>query len=261
MNSPALLWTCICRNISTTGPKLKEVPKGKDHSSHLWLKRQFADPYVQKAKKENYRCRSAFKLLEIDSKIKFLRPGLKVLDCGAAPGSWSQVAVKLVNSHGYDSKQPKGLVLSVDKLPIYPIDGAVVLSKCDFTQPDIQDRLVTILKDDKLDVVLSDMAPNATGMREMDHDLITQLAIAVIRFAVTYSKPGADCLIKIWDGRNRPQLEESITRFYSQVKILKPPSSRSHSAELFLLGRGFKGLKSSSSQKSVPTDVPPVDPS
>ncbi|KAI5750549.1 hypothetical protein M8J76_016581 [Diaphorina citri] len=81
------------------------------------------------------------------------------------------------------------------------------------------------------------------------------------KFAVTYSKPGADCLIKIWDGRNRPQLEESITRFYSQVKILKPPSSRSHSAELFLLGRGFKGLKSSSSQKSVPTDVPPVDPS
>ncbi|KAI5750449.1 hypothetical protein M8J76_015637 [Diaphorina citri] len=128
-----------------------------------------------------FRCRSAFKLLEIDSKIKFLRPGLKVLDCGAAPGSWSQVAVKLVNSHGYDSKQPRGLVLSVDKLPIYPIDGAVVLSKCDFTQPDIQDRLVTILKDDKLDVVLSDMAPNATGMREMDHDLITQLAIAVIR--------------------------------------------------------------------------------
>lgn len=239
------IWTRVCRQISTSCRKLKETPKGKSHSSHQWLSRQFSDPYVQKAKMENYRCRSAFKLLEMNSKHKFLQPGLKVLDCGAAPGSWSQVAVKLVNSDGHDNKKPKGLVLSVDKLPIYPIEGAEILSKCDFTAPTIQERLAEILKEEKLDVVLSDMAPNATGMREMDHELISQLAVSVIRFAVTHSKPGADVLIKIWDGQNRPRLEENLQRFYSSIKNLKPPSSRSNSAEMFLLGRGFKGLKMS----------------
>ncbi|KAL1464596.1 hypothetical protein WDU94_004226 [Cyamophila willieti] len=234
------------RNLSTTTCKLKDIPKGKTQSSSLWLARQFSDPYVQKAKMENYRCRSAFKLLEINSKVKMLHPGMKVLDCGAAPGSWSQVAVKLVNSNGDDTKKPKGLVISVDKLPIYPIDGAVALSRCDFTKPIIQEQLVSILKDEKLDVVLSDMAPNATGVKEMDHDLISKLANSVIRFAVTYSKPGADVLIKIWDGRNRPQLEENISQFYSKFKIIKPESSRQNSSEIFLLGRGFKGLKPSS---------------
>uniref|UniRef100_A0A8D9A776 rRNA methyltransferase 2, mitochondrial n=1 Tax=Cacopsylla melanoneura TaxID=428564 RepID=A0A8D9A776_9HEMI len=241
-----LTFLCSCmsrRYFGTTTCKLKDIPKGKSHSSSLWLARQFSDPYVQKAKMENYRCRSAFKLLEINSKVKLLHPGMKVLDCGAAPGSWSQVAVKLVNSNGDDPKKPKGLVVSVDKLPIYPIDGAVTLSRCDFTKPTIQEQLISILKDDKLDIVLSDMAPNATGVREMDHDLITKLAISVIRFAVTYSKPGADVLIKIWDGRNRPELEENISRFYSKFKIMKPESSRKNSAEMFLLGRGFKGLK------------------
>ncbi|KAF5302510.1 hypothetical protein FQR65_LT00882 [Abscondita terminalis] len=217
--------------------------KGKGTSSANWLTRQLSDPYVEKAKMMNYRCRSAFKLVEIDDRHKFLHPGKVVVDCGAAPGSWTQVAVKRVNADGAITDQSKGIVVAVDKQPIYPISGAIILDNSDFTNNTVQDKLRTILNGKEVDAVISDMAPNSTGIKEMDDENITKLCYSVLQFAILISKVNGVLLLKLWQSGSTKKLQDDMKRFYNIVKIIKPNSSRSDSAEMFLIGKYFKGLK------------------
>lgn len=210
------------------------------------------------------RCRSAFKLLEIDQKTKFLAPGQVILDCGAAPGSWTQIAVQKSNANGEISNLPKGFVVGIDLLQIYPIkvifihknmlyypyqtesitQGAHLLGNTNFTLAESQDKIRTLLAGRRVDCVLSDMAPNATGVRILDQENITNLCYSVMRFAALMSSPNASLLVKVWDNGNIPQMEKDMLRFYKTVKIIKPLASRADSSEKFLLAREFFGLKS-----------------
>ncbi|KAJ9586963.1 hypothetical protein L9F63_019454, partial [Diploptera punctata] len=236
----------LIRHLSTCSQFYKQVPnnlKGRSKSSQEWLTRQLKDPYVEKAKMLNYRCRSAFKLIEINERFSLLSPGQCIVDCGAAPGSWTQVAVNKVNSDNKDPRKPNGKVIAIDRLPLYPIDGAIIRGNMDFTMKDSQKKIMDLLQGRKVDVVLSDMAPNATGIREMDHEIIIQLAYSAFMFALQVSNIGASILVKIWDGRDRQRFESDVLKFYENIKAFKPQSSRSDSAEIFLLARKFKGLK------------------
>lgn len=202
------------------------------------------DPYVEKAKQENYRCRSAFKLLQINEKFKILSPGMIVIDCGAAPGSWTQVATNLTNAHG-KNEGPIGKVYAVDKLPFYPVEGATVLGNIDFTKARTQEMLLELLQGNKPDVILSDMAPNASGIREIDHDNIILLAYTALKFALQSSKVHGTFVVKVWDGGKSQQFEENLLKFYDNVKVFRPGATRDESTEKFFLARGFKGLKTS----------------
>ncbi|CAH3901969.1 unnamed protein product [Pieris brassicae] len=212
-------------------------------SSQQWLSRQRADPYVERAKISNYRCRSAFKLLEMNEKTNILHPGLTVVDLGASPGSWTQIAVQKTNADGADLTKPKGTVLSIDKLQIFPIPGATILSNMDFSTIEAHDKVVNILDGKLVDLVLSDMAPSATGIRELDKDRILGLCYMAIRFAALVTKIDGNLLFKVWDGKEVPILEMDLERFYKNIKILKPKASRSDSSEKFILARGFKGIQ------------------
>ncbi|KAK4874576.1 hypothetical protein RN001_013936 [Aquatica leii] len=217
--------------------------KGKGSSSAKWLTRQLSDPYVEKAKMMNYRCRSAFKLIEIDDRHKFLNPGKVIVDCGAAPGSWTQVAVNRVNADGLLSDQPRGVVIAVDKQQLFPISGAIILGNSDFTNPVVQDTLKTMLDGKEVDAVISDMAPNTTGVKEMDDENIINLCYSVLRFAVLVSKVSAVLVVKLWQSGYTKKLQNDMERFYHTVKVVKPNSSRTDSAEIFLIAKDFKGLK------------------
>lgn len=188
----------------------------------------------------NYRCRSCFKLLEIDEKHKILKPGSVVIDVGAAPGSWSQICVKAVNSNGDDKNKPKGLVIGIDKLQIYPVDGATFLGNTDFSTPAAQDKIKSLLNGRQVDCVLSDMAPNASGIRALDQDAIMNLAFSVFKFALQVSSPEATLLIKVWDSGEVQKLEKAMALFYDSIKHVKPHASRGDSSEKFILGKGFK---------------------
>ncbi|XP_026751761.1 rRNA methyltransferase 2, mitochondrial [Galleria mellonella] len=212
-------------------------------SSQQWLSRQKADPYVEKAKIYNYRCRSAFKLLEMNEKTNILTPGLSVIDLGASPGSWTQVAVQKTNADGSDKTKPKGMVLSIDKLQIFPIEGATIMSNMDFSTIEAHDKVIAVLGDKKVDLVLSDMAPSATGVKELDKDRIIGLCYMAIRFAALVTKINGNLLFKVWDGKEVPILEMDLERFYRNIKILKPKASRSDSSEKYILARGFKGIQ------------------
>lgn len=228
---------------------LREKPtnlKGKKPSSQQWLTRQLRDPYVEKAKQENYRCRSAFKLIEINERFGVLKPGMTVVDCGAAPGSWTQVAVKSTNANGKDLDEEKiGTVVSIDRLPIHPIEGATVIGNMDFTSEKAQEQVLAALQGKLADFVMSDMAPNATGVREMDHENIIKLAYAALKFALGITRTDGSFIAKVWDGSLADQLEKDLASFYKKVKIVRPKATRDESTEKFLLARGFKGLKTS----------------
>ncbi|XP_067006061.2 rRNA methyltransferase 2, mitochondrial [Anabrus simplex] len=224
----------------------KQIPnnlKGRSKSSQEWLSRQLTDPYIEKAKMANYRCRSAFKLLEIDDKYHLLSAGQTVVDCGAAPGSWTQVLVERTNSAGSCRGSPVGKVIGIDRLPIYPIAGAILLGNTDFTLPCSQVKLKEHIGEQGVNVVLSDMAPNASGVRSLDQENIIHLAYTAFRFSVQVLSKGGSFLVKVWDGGEVPTLEKDLAKFYSKVRSIKPPASRVNSAEKFILARGFKGLK------------------
>ncbi|XP_058450066.1 rRNA methyltransferase 2, mitochondrial [Malaya genurostris] len=217
--------------------------KGKKKSSQEWLTRQLNDPYVERAKIMNYRCRSAFKLLEIDQKYSLIQPGSTVIDCGAAPGSWSQLAVKHSNADGSKHGMPKGMVIGIDLLQIYPIEHATLLGNSDFTKPETQNKIRSLLGERRIDCVLSDMAPNATGVRSLDQENIITLCYAVLRFAILMSSSKASLLMKVWDNSEVVTLEKNMQKYYTHVKRIKPKASRDDSAENFLLGRGFVGIE------------------
>jgi 23S rRNA (uridine2552-2'-O)-methyltransferase len=213
-----------------------QVRAGKRRSlaSKLWLDRQLNDPYVARAKREGMRSRAAYKLIEIDDKIHFLKPGARVVDLGAAPGGWTQIAAKRV---GADSG--RGRVVAIDILEMIPVAGADILH-LDFLADDAPDRLKALLGG-PADVVLSDMAANATGHRKTDHLKIMALAETAALFAREVLKPGGAFLCKVLQGGTEGTLLADLKRDFATVKHVKPSASRSDSAELYVLATGFRG--------------------
>jgi 23S rRNA (uridine2552-2'-O)-methyltransferase len=211
-----------------------KTAKKRTTSSQKWLERQLNDPYVARAKREGYRSRAAYKLLEIDEKHRLLKPGGRVVDLGAAPGGWSQVAAEKVGS-----REGRGRVVGIDLLPIEPLPGAefVIL---DFLDPDAPERL-TALVGGPADLVLSDMAANATGHKKTDHLRIVGLAEAAAAFARSVLAPGGAFLAKVLQGGTEGTLLADLKRDFATVRHVKPAASRSDSAELYVLATGFRG--------------------
>jgi 23S rRNA (uridine2552-2'-O)-methyltransferase len=211
--------------------KVRVKDKRKTQSSRKWLERQLNDPYVARAKRESYRSRAAFKLIEIDDKHRLFKPGGRVADLGAAPGGWSQVAAKRVGANGR--------VVGIDILDMDEIPG-VEFAKIDFLDPEAPDRLKAMLGG-PADVVLSDMAANATGHRQTDHLKIMALVEAAAQFAGEVLKPGGSFLSKVIQGGTEGALLAGLKRDFATVKHVKPAASRSDSAELYVLATGFRG--------------------
>jgi 23S rRNA (uridine2552-2'-O)-methyltransferase len=206
--------------------------KGRKLSSKLWLERQLNDPYVARAKREGYRSRAAFKLTEIDEKHHILKKGARVIDLGAAPGGWSQVAAKRVGA------PQQGRVVGIDLLVIEPVAGVEFLA-LDFLDAGAPDKLKDLLGG-PADLVLSDMAANATGHRRTDHIKIVALVEAAAEFAREVLKPGGAFLAKVIQGGTEPALLADLKRDFATVKHVKPVASRADSAELYLLATGFR---------------------
>jgi 23S rRNA (uridine2552-2'-O)-methyltransferase len=214
--------------------RLKQARKHRP-SSQRWLERQLNDPYVAAAKREGYRSRAAFKLAEIDDKHRFLKPGARVVDLGAAPGGWSQVAAQRVKSVA-----GKGQVIAIDILEMEPLAGVEVLH-LDFMSEDAEARLKEHLRDGGADVVLSDMAAPTTGHTRTDHLRIMGLAEAAAHFALDVLSPGGTFLAKVLQGGTERELLELLKRTFQTVRHVKPPASRADSAELYVLATGFRG--------------------
>ncbi|XP_010157691.1 PREDICTED: putative ribosomal RNA methyltransferase 2, partial [Eurypyga helias] len=229
-------WSLASKCLHTTARFRK-----KTGTEHRWLERHLKDPCVKAAKRQNYRCRSAFKLLEIDDKLRILRPGFSVLDCGAAPGAWSQVAVERVNALGADPAVPTGFVLGVDLLRISPLEGAVFLSQADIADPGTLRTIQSLLPAEKVDVILSDMAPNATGIKELDHQKLINLCLGLLNLSESILKPKGTMLCKFWDGRESRLLQNRLKEQFQDVRTIKPQASRKESAESYYLARLYKG--------------------
>ena len=210
--------------------------KGRSVSSKLWLERQLNDPYVARAKREGFRARAAFKLLEIDERYHLFKPGARVVDLGAAPGGWSQAAALGVGSaHG------RGKVVAVDRLEMAPTAGVEFIRR-DFLEAGAGEEIKALLGGDA-DVVLSDMAANATGHRPTDHLKIMALAEAAADFAREVLAPGGVFLCKVLQGGTEATLLAGLKRDFGHVKHVKPAASRPESAELYLLATGFHGMR------------------
>jgi 23S rRNA (uridine2552-2'-O)-methyltransferase len=205
--------------------------RNRTASSRAWLTRQINDPYVARAKREGFRSRAAYKLAEIDDKFHLLKAGARVVDLGAAPGGWSEIAARGVG--------PSGRVVALDILEMKPIAGIDFL-QLDFLGDTAPAKLKALLGG-KADVVLSDMAANATGHRQTDHLRIMALAEAAALFAREVLAPGGAFLCKVLQGGTEARLLGELKRDFETVKHVKPPASRSDSAELYLLARGFRG--------------------
>jgi 23S rRNA (uridine2552-2'-O)-methyltransferase len=208
------------------------VKHARTVSSKRWLERQLNDPYVARARREGYRSRAAFKLTEIDDKAHFLKKGARVVDLGAAPGGWTQVAVKRVGA------PQQGKVIAIDILPMEPVTGAD-FAQIDFLEADAPDKLKAMLGG-PADVVLSDMAANATGHRKTDHLKIMALVELAADFAREVLAPGGSFLAKVLQGGTEASLLAALKRDFGSVKHIKPPASRADSAELYLLATGFR---------------------
>ena len=209
--------------------------KGRTPSQKIWLERQLNDPYVYEARKLGYRSRSAFKLVEIDDKYKFLKTGSRIVDLGAAPGGWCQVAVKRVKA-----EEGRGKVIAIDMHGMEPM-AAVTIFKKDFLDEDAPQLLIDALGGEKADCVLSDMASHATGHRQTDHINIITLAEAGYAFAKQVLRPGGTYLAKVLRGGTESDILKLMKKDFTSVRHVKPMASRDDSAELFVLAMGFRG--------------------
>ncbi|MBI4290571.1 MAG: RlmE family RNA methyltransferase [Betaproteobacteria bacterium] len=203
----------------------------KSGSSKRWLQRHVSDPYVRGARQAGYRSRAAYKLLEIDARDRLLAPGQIVVDLGAAPGSWSQVIASRV--------RPGGRVIAVDLLDLEPIPG-VEFVRGDFRQADILARIDRILQPGKADLVVSDLAPNLTGVAASDQSRSLELCELVLEFARSRLKPRAALLVKVFQGAGFAEFLAEMRRAFESVVSRKPKASRGGSAEMYLLGKGLK---------------------
>ena len=210
-----------------------KTAKKRSHSSTLWLERQLNDPYVARARREGYRSRAAYKLIEIDDKVRVLKPGTRVIDLGAAPGGWSQVAAKRVGA-----QEGKGRVLAIDILDMDALAGVDVM-RLDFLDPSAP----AVLKErlgGAADVILSDMAANATGHRPTDHLRIMALVEAAAEFAGEVLAPGGAFIAKVLQGGTESALLARLKRDFAAVKHVKPAASRSDSSELYVVATGYR---------------------
>jgi 23S rRNA (uridine2552-2'-O)-methyltransferase len=210
------------------GVRLRTAGK-RSTASQKWLERQLNDPYVAAARAQGWRSRAAFKLIEMDDKYKLLRRGCRVVDLGAAPGGWSQVAVQ----------RGAASVVGLDLLPIDPVPGARFLQG-DFLDPEMPDRLRALMGG-LSDVVLSDMAPNTTGHGATDHIRIVALAELAFEFAQQVLAPGGAFVTKVFQGGSEQQLLAPMKRRFATVRHVKPPASRKDSSELYVVATGFRG--------------------
>ncbi|CAH2599860.1 Ribosomal RNA large subunit methyltransferase E [Rhodovastum atsumiense] len=203
--------------------------RGRSPASQHWLARQLNDPYVAAAKAQGWRSRAAFKLIELDDRFHLIRKGMRVLDLGAAPGGWSQVAVQ----------RGAGTVMGLDLLPIDPVPGASFLLG-DFNDPEMPARLQTLLEG-QADLVLSDMAPNTTGHAATDHLRIVALAELALDFALQVLAPGGGFVAKVFQGGAEKQLLAPMKQAFATVRHAKPAASRKESSELYVVATGFRG--------------------
>jgi 23S rRNA (uridine2552-2'-O)-methyltransferase len=202
--------------------------KKRSPASAEWLRRQLNDPYVVAAKQQGWRSRAAFKLLELDDRFQLIHRDARVLDLGAAPGGWTQVAIR----------RGAGMVVGVDLLPVDPIPGATLLLG-DFNDPDMAERLAAALGG-KADLVLSDMAPNTTGHAATDHLRIMALAELAAAFAREVLAPDGSFVAKVFQGGSERAMLEALKRDYVSVRHAKPPASRKESSELYVVAMGFR---------------------
>lgn len=205
------------------------MPKNKSNAS--WLKEHVEDVYVHQAQKAGYRARAAYKLLEINKKDKLIRPGVRLADLGAAPGSWSQVASLLVGKEGH--------VFALDQLAIDPIVG-VTFIQGDFCQEHTVQKLIDTMGGQALDLVISDMAPNITGMRTIDQARSAYLAECALDFAKRNLKPGGHFLVKVFQGSEFQRFLNTLRTTFTTVTTRKPLASRDRSKEIYLLGRALR---------------------
>ncbi|SET54520.1 RlmE family RNA methyltransferase [Paracoccus homiensis] len=216
-----------------------KTAKGRKMSSKLWLERQLNDPYVARAKREGYRGRAAYKILELDDKYRFLVPGARVVDLGCAPGGWCQVAVARVNALGEKSGKKVGRVLGLDLQEVDPIAGAEI-HQLDFLS-DGADDLVKEWLGGPADVVMSDMAASSSGHKGTDHLRIVALVEAAAQLAFDVLEPGGTFVAKVLAGGAETEMQAMLKRNFTKVANVKPPASRSDSSEKFVVATGFRG--------------------
>lgn len=212
--------------------------KGRTQSSRRWLERQLNDPYVARARREGYRGRAAYKIMELDDRHRFLRPGARVVDLGCAPGGWSQVAAARVNALGAARGKAQGRVVAVDLQPVDPIPG-VEIHQLDFLAEGA-DAQVREWLGGQADVVMSDMAPAASGNRQVDHLRIVALCEAAADFAFEVLAEGGTFVAKVLAGGAESGLQTVLKQRFRKVVNEKPPSSRADSAEKFVVATGFR---------------------
>ncbi|MBB5693730.1 RlmE family RNA methyltransferase [Muricoccus pecuniae] len=215
------------RNLST---RLRTA-KGRSTASQKWLQRQLNDPYVKAAKAAGWRSRAAFKIIELDERFGLFRPGQRIVDLGAAPGGWTQVAVKRAGE--------RGKVVALDILPMDPVPGAITLQG-DFNE-EAAERAVLEALDGTADLVISDIAPNTTGHNATDHIRILALVELAADFARKVLTPGGAFVAKVFQGGTERDLLNALKRDYATVRHAKPPASRKDSAEMYVVAQGFRG--------------------
>ncbi|WP_346837335.1 23S rRNA (uridine(2552)-2'-O)-methyltransferase RlmE [Microbulbifer sp. SAOS-129_SWC] len=205
---------------------------GRSKSSHRWLREHFNDHYVKQSQKEGYRSRASYKLQELQDKDRLIKPGMTVVDLGAAPGGWSQVAMELVGH--------KGRVLASDILPMDPLAG-VDFVQGDFTEEAVLNQLLERLGEERADLVISDMAPNMSGVRAVDQPASMYLVELAVDMARQVLKPGGAFVAKVFQGEGFDELIRELRGSYSSVVTRKPGASRPRSREVYVVARGFKG--------------------
>ena len=215
-----------------------KTARGRKSSSTRWLQRQLNDPYVKRAQAEGYRGRAAFKIMELDDKFGFLKPGARVVDLGCAPGGWCQVAVPRVNALG-DAGKPRGYILGIDLQEVEPIPG-VELHQLDFMEDDA-DETVKGWLGGLADVVMSDMAAASSGHKQTDHLRIIALCEAAAYLAFDVLEEGGTFVSKVLAGGAEGELQKILKQRFTKVANVKPPASRSDSSEKFVVATGFRG--------------------
>jgi 23S rRNA (uridine2552-2'-O)-methyltransferase len=215
---------------------MKDSRVGKNRSNRAWIQRHLSDPYVQAATRDGYRSRAAYKLIEIDDRDRLVRPPATVVELGAAPGSWSQVLLQRLSRR---SGVLQGRLIGLDLLPVEPLAGLEFIEG-DFREASVEQALVQALQGRPVDLVLSDMSPNLSGIGAADAARSIDLCELALQFAVNHLKPGGDLLVKAFQGSGYSQYVEQLKRRFRSVAVRKPAASRAESAEVYLLARGLK---------------------
>jgi 23S rRNA (uridine2552-2'-O)-methyltransferase len=214
----------------------------RSKTSHNWLKEHFDDHYVKMAQKDGYRSRASYKLLEIQEKDRLIRPGMTVIDLGAAPGGWSQVTSRLIGGQG---RLIASDILEMDSIP------DVTFIQGDFTEDAVLAQILEAVGNTQVDLVISDMAPNMSGLAAVDMPRAMFLCELSLDLAGRVLRPGGDFLVKVFQGDGFDEFHKSVRKVFEKVQMRKPAASRDRSREQYLLGRGFRGIKGAESDERL----------